>query len=119
VPPTTVPPTTAPPSSPPAGGTGCTATYTVSNSWAGGFQANVTVTNNGSTPLNGWTVRWTLSSGQAISQVWNGALAVNGSNVTVTNASYNGSLVAGASTSFGLIGTGSPGATPSPSCTGG
>ena len=115
-PPTTAPPTTAPPTTaPPTGAAGCTATYAVTNSWPGGYQANVTVANNGSAPTSGWTVRWTLPSGQAISQVWNGTLAVSGSSVTVTNASYNGGIAPGASTSFGLIATGS--STPAPAVT--
>lgn len=104
------------PTSPSAGATGCTATYSVVNSWSGGYQANVTVTDNGTAPLNGWTVRWTLPTGQTISQVWNATLTVNGTMVTVTNASYNGSVPAGASATFGLIGTGSPTPTPTPTC---
>src|SRR5262249_26307016 len=79
-PPTTAPPTTTPPTTP--GGGACTATYQATNSWPGGFQAQVTVTAGGSA-INGWTVRWTLASGQSISQLWNGALSVSGSAVTV------------------------------------
>lgn len=97
-PPTTTPPaTTAPPATtPPAtGGPGCTASYRVTNSWQGGFQAEVTVTNTGSTTINGWRVSWTLPSGQSISQIWNGTLTTSGGNVTVTNVSYNGTLPPG------------------------
>jgi cellulase/cellobiase CelA1 len=70
----------------------------------------------GSSAINGWTVRWTLASGQAISQLWNGALSTSGSAVTVKNLSYNGALAAGGSTTFGFTGTGSP-STPAPTCT--
>jgi hypothetical protein len=76
----------------------------------------VTVT-AGNSPINGWTVKWTLSSGQAITQLWTGNLTTGGSAVTVTNASYNGSLAAGASTTFGFTATGSP-STPALTCTG-
>jgi arabinogalactan endo-1,4-beta-galactosidase len=110
VPPTTAPttaqttePTTAPTSSAPGGAV--SATYRVTNTWSGGYQAEVTVT-AGSSAVNGWTVRWTLGSGQSISQVWNGTLSASGSAVTVRNVSYNGSLAAGTSTTFGLLGTG-------------
>jgi glucuronoarabinoxylan endo-1,4-beta-xylanase len=103
--------------SPSGNGTGCTAAYTITNSWDGGFQAGVTITNNGSATMNGWTVRWTLPSGQSISQLWNGALTVNGSSVTVTNLSYNGMLAPGGNTSFGLIGGGPATPTPALSCT--
>src|SRR5213596_3570943 len=71
----------------------------------GGFQGQVSVT-AGSTAITRWTVTWTLASGQAITQLWNGALSTSGTSVTVKNLSYNGSLAAGASTTFGFNGTG-------------
>ncbi len=98
-----------------ATGGACTASYRTTNSWPGGFQGEVTVTAGGSA-INGWTVRWTLSSGQTITQVWNGTLSTSGSSVTVTNASYNGSLSASASTTFGFLANGTP-SSPSLTCT--
>lgn len=85
------------------------------NSWPGGYQGEVTVTAGGSA-VNGWTVRWTLGSGQTISQLWNGTLSTSGSAVTVKNASFNGSLPAGGSTTFGFLATGTP-STPTLTCT--
>jgi arabinogalactan endo-1,4-beta-galactosidase len=99
----TTSPTPAPTTSAPGGAV--SATYRVTSTWSGGYQAEVTVTAGGSA-VNGWTTRWTLDSGQSISQVWNGTLSTSGSAVTVRNASYNGSLPAGTSTTFGLIATG-------------
>ncbi|WP_203918933.1 glycoside hydrolase family 11 protein [Rugosimonospora africana] len=120
-PPTTTPPTTAPPTSPPptgGGGSGCRATYSVANSWQGGFNASVTVTNAGSSTLNGWTVHLTLPSGQSIASLWNGVNSGTSGAVTVKNAAYNGTLGAGASTSFGYTGSGDGSQTPSNiSCT--
>jgi poly(3-hydroxybutyrate) depolymerase len=110
-------PTTSPSSSPssslPPGA--CSATYQAGSSWPGGFQGQVTVTAGGSA-INGWTVRWTLSAGQTITQVWNGTLSVNGSSVTVGNASYNGSVPPSGSTTFGFLANGAP-STPALSCT--
>ncbi|MFJ6197350.1 cellulose binding domain-containing protein [Micromonospora sp. NPDC092111] len=107
-PPTTAPPTTAPPTTPPpTGGPGtCAATYHAVNSWPGGFQGEVTVANTTTTTINGWTVRLTLGSGQAISSVWNGTNTGTTGNVTVKNAAYNGTLGANASTTFGFTATG-------------
>jgi hypothetical protein len=85
------------------------------NSWSGGYQGEVTV-RAGTAAVNGWTVRWTLPGGSTISQLWSGTLSVSGSAVTVRNASYNGSLAANASTTFGLLGTGTP-STPALTCT--
>jgi cellulase/cellobiase CelA1 len=93
------------------------ATYAVTNSWQGGFQADVTVANTGSSPSSSWRVNWTLPSGQSISQVWNGTLTTSGSAVAVANASYNGSLAPGARATFGFIASGSPGAAPALRCT--
>ncbi|MEU4740994.1 cellulose binding domain-containing protein [Actinosynnema sp. NPDC023658] len=96
---------------------GCTATYKVTNSWQGGFQADVTVANTGSTATRGWQVSWTLAGGQSISQVWNGTLTTSGSTATVANVDYNGALAPGASATFGFTAGGSPGTTPVPTCT--
>ncbi|MFI6133747.1 endo-1,4-beta-xylanase [Micromonospora sp. NPDC051141] len=113
-PPTTVPPTTTPPTTPPATGQpgACTATYRMVNSWSGGFQGEVTVTNNGSTTLTGWTVRLTLAGGQTIANVWNGVNTGTSGTVGVRNADYNGSLGANASTTFGFLVNGSSNAAP-------
>lgn len=108
--PTPTPPTT--PSPPPPGG--CTATIRTVNSWPGGFQGEVTV-QAGSSPINGWTVSWTWPGSQSITQLWGGVSTGSGSNVTVRNESWNGSLAPGASTTFGFIGSGSP-ATPAATC---
>jgi len=74
----------------------------------------VTVT-AGASAITGWTVMWTLASGQSITQLWNGALTISGSAVTVKNMSYNGSLAAGATTTFGFNGSGAATA-PTPAC---
>ncbi len=122
-PPSSRPPSSAPPSSPPPsssgpGGSGCRATYSVVSTWPGGFQAGVTVANNGSSTLNGWTVHMTLANGQAISSLWNGVNSGTSGAVTVKNAPYNGTINGGGSTSFGYTGTGDGTGTPTNiSCT--
>ena len=103
---------------------GCQVDYTVTSSWPGGFGANVTVKNLGD-PLAGWRLAWTFTGGQTITQLWNGAYTQSGSQVTVTNVSYNGALATGATAGFGFNGSGT-GSNPVPtsfalngtSCTG-
>ncbi|SCF37399.1 chitin-binding protein [Micromonospora purpureochromogenes] len=114
-PPTTPPPTTPPPTTPPPTAGGCTAAYRVTAQWSGGFQGEVEVT-AGATAVKGWTVTWTFAGGQQVSQAWNATVTSSGSTVTARNVSYNGSLAAGAKTSFGFLGSGS-GANPTPTCT--
>jgi mannan endo-1,4-beta-mannosidase len=99
----TTPPTTTPTTTPPAG-RACTATYAVTGQWTGGFQAEVKVT-AGSQAVTGWTVTWTYANGQAVTQAWNATVTSSGSAVTARNVSYNGSLGAGASTTFGFLGS--------------
>lgn len=97
--PTDPPPTTTPP---PAGGA-CTASYKVSGSWQGGFQGDVTITNNGSSALSGWTASWTWPNGQAISQIWGATQTSSGSSVTATNVAYNGTVAPSGTATFGFL----------------
>ncbi|MBE1489371.1 cellulase family glycosylhydrolase [Plantactinospora soyae] len=112
----TTPPAT-PTTTPPGGNRACTATYSAVGQWSGGFQGDVRVTAGG-TAISGWTVTLTFPNGQTVSQAWNATVTSSGSTVTARNVSYNGSLGAGAGTTFGFIGSwnGSNGA-PSLSCT--
>jgi glucuronoarabinoxylan endo-1,4-beta-xylanase len=98
--------TSSQPSTPPPGGNGCAAAYTVTNSWSGGYQADVTVRNTGASTLNGWTVRMTLAAGQSISSLWNGSNTGSSGAITVRNAAYNATIAPGGSTSFGFTATG-------------
>ncbi len=83
----------------------CQVTYTVANQWPGGFTANLTIQNTGTSAWSNWTLTWTFpASGQAVTQGWNGTFSQSGQNVTVTNASYNGSVAANASVSAGFNG---------------
>ncbi|MEO3929387.1 cellulose binding domain-containing protein [Micromonosporaceae bacterium B7E4] len=102
--PTTRPPTATPSSTPPPSGA-CTAAYRVTGSWQGGFQAEVTVQNTGTSALTGWTVGWTFGNGQTISQIWGGTHTQSGSSVSVRNVSYTGNLAPNASTTFGFLGS--------------
>jgi len=111
--PPTTPPTTPPTSTPPATGA-CTATYAVTSSWQGGFQGEVKVT-AGPAAIKGWTVSLAYPAAQTIQQGWNATVSASGSTVTATNVGYNGALAAGASTTFGFIGSGAS-TVPAASC---
>ncbi|MFY1674558.1 cellulose binding domain-containing protein [Plantactinospora sp. WMMB334] len=115
--PTTPPPTGQPTTPPPTTGgpTGaCSASYRQVNSWQGGFQGEVTV-RAGTSALTGWSVGMSFPGGTTISQLWNGTLSGSAPNYTVRNASYNGSLAANGSTTFGFLGGGTA-ATPTLTC---
>jgi lysophospholipase L1-like esterase len=96
----TPPPTTTSP--PPAQGS-CTAAYRIIGQWQGGFQGGVVVTNNGTTRINGWTVRFRFANGQQVSQSWGASLTQAGPDVTAPNAPWNGNLTPAATAEFGFI----------------
>jgi poly(3-hydroxybutyrate) depolymerase len=99
----------------PGPGTGaCTASLRIVNSWPGGFQGEVTV-RAGDTAITGWTTSWTWPGAQRITQLWGGVQTGSGADVTVRNESWNGSLAAGASTTFGFTAEGEA-ATPAIAC---
>jgi len=79
------------------GGTSCHVTYSIVNSWPGGFQAAITIQNTGSTTWSNWNLTWSFANGQTIYGLWNGTASQSGGNVTVQSLSYNGSIPAGGS----------------------
>ena len=103
-PPTSPPPTSPPPTSPPPSAS-CQATISVQSSWNGGFTDTVSVT-AGSQALSGWTVSFTWPGDAQITSAWGATATQSGKSVTLTNASYDGSLAAGATQSnIGFQGT--------------
>lgn len=100
--PTSVPPTTAPAGS-------CSAASALTGTWGGGFQTTVTV-KAGATPVTGWTARWSFTNGEQITQLWNATYTAAGGTVTAHNTTWNGTLAANASTTFGYTGSGTPAA---------
>src|SRR5579864_4670276 len=85
----------------------CPVTYTIVNSWQGGFQAGISITNTGTTPMDGWTLEWTFSGNQQISQLWGGNVSSQGETITVTSLSWDASIPAGGTmSSVGFTATG-------------
>lgn len=79
-------------------GTGtCHVGFTVVNSWPGGFQAQLSIQNTSTTPINGWTLVWTFPGAQTVASLWNGAATQTGTVVTVNSMPYNANIAAGAS----------------------
>ncbi|WP_081838674.1 glycoside hydrolase family 6 protein [Thermogemmatispora carboxidivorans] len=84
----------------------CQVSYSVVSQWPGGFSVNLVLQNTGSSTWNGWTLTFTFpASGQAVTQGWNGNFSQSGQNVTVTNASWNGTVAVNSSVSLGFNGS--------------
>jgi endoglucanase len=95
---------TPPPTSPPPATLSCA--YSVVNSWSGGFQAQVVISNTGTTASTSWTASWTFPGGQELASDWSGVFAQSGANVTVTNEPYNGSIAPAGSVTIGFTANG-------------
>ena len=96
--------TSVPPSATPTTGSGgsCAVTYAM-NDWGSGFTANLTITNNSATPINGWTLAWSFPGNQVITNLWNGSYTQSGKSVSVVNASHNAGISAnGGTANFGF-----------------
>ncbi|MGW4948503.1 glycoside hydrolase family 11 protein [Actinoplanes sp. NPDC004185] len=102
-PPTSPPPTTPPPATtpPPSQGGACRVTNTVS-AWNSGLTDNITITNTGTEPTNGWRLNFTLASGQTITSGWSATYAPTSGQVVATNVGYNATIAPGGSTSIGF-----------------
>ena len=77
-------------------------TYNIDNEWNTGFVASITVKNDTGSAVNGWNVNWQYATNR-ITGSWSANLS--GSNpYTASNMSWNGSLAAGQSVTFGFQG---------------
>jgi glucuronoarabinoxylan endo-1,4-beta-xylanase len=94
----------APTSASPTGGAGPRVAYTMST-WNSGFTASITITNTGTSTINGWTLKFTLPSGQSITSGWNATYSPSSGQVSATNLSYNATLAPGASIDIGFQAT--------------
>ncbi|WP_346099540.1 endo-1,4-beta-xylanase [Streptomyces olivaceiscleroticus] len=80
----------------------CTVSYAKQEQWGDRYNGKVTVT-AGSSGTSGWSVPVTVASGQKVSATWNGTPSWDSTgNVMTMTPNGNGSLSAGASTSFGF-----------------
>ena len=106
--PTTPPPgpTTPPPgpTTPPPGTGACSVSIEL-NAWNNGLTENITITNTGSTTVNGWSLTFTLPGGQTITSGWNASYSPSSGQVTARNVGYNAVIPARGSTSIGFQAT--------------
>ena len=107
-------PTSTPTAAPtPTGAPGACSTTVSVNAWPGGYQAAVTVRNDGAAPVTPWTVTWTVPSGVTVTAGWNAVVTQSGSTVTAAAPLWlqSRALAPGASVMIGVNASGasSPG----------
>ncbi len=77
-------------------------TYSM-NDWGSGATVNITIKNNTSAAVNGWTLAWDFPGNQTIANLWSGSYTQSGTSVSVKDAGYNASIPAGGGTAnFGF-----------------
>jgi len=75
--------------------------FSVVSDWGSGFTANMSIANNGNNSLNGWTLEFDAPFG--ISNIWNAEIVSRqGNHYVIRNASWNGTVPANATASFGF-----------------
>jgi fibronectin type 3 domain-containing protein len=92
--------TTLYPSAPPATGNppaqpafSCQVSYSVSDQWSTGFTGAISVAVN--TSVNAWDLTFTWPGNQQITDAWNANATQTGASVSMSNASWNGTLQPG------------------------
>lgn len=89
----------------PASASATTATFSKTADWGTGWQAEVKIA-NGDEALSSWKVEFDLPAGAQIGSFWEADLKSEGRHVTFTNRSWNGTVPADGTTTFGFVGSG-------------
>jgi cellulase/cellobiase CelA1 len=72
------------------------------NDWSSGATVSVTVKNNSATAISGWSLAWNFSGNQKITYIWNATYTQSKARVIIKNISYNSTIPANGSVSFGF-----------------
>ncbi|HEY4853855.1 MAG TPA: cellulase family glycosylhydrolase, partial [Streptosporangiaceae bacterium] len=83
----------------------CRAVYSLTNSWPGGFQGQIVLTNTGTAAISPWKLTWTFPGDQKIGSMWTASFTQSGENVTAVNQSYNATIAPAGSVTIGFTGT--------------
>jgi cellulase/cellobiase CelA1 len=92
-----------------------TAGYTVRGRWAGGFNAELVITNLSAQPVEGWTVELRMPDGTSVTGAWAADLHQAATTVILRSQPWNTYLAPGATVHLGFQATGE--ATAPRSCT--
>ena len=88
----------------PPGDTACRVSDAIS-AWNTGLTSNITITNTGTTPINGWSLVFTLPGGQTITSGWSATYSPASGQVTARNVAYNADIAPNASITVGFQAT--------------
>jgi hypothetical protein len=81
---------------------GTSVSYTVTNNWGSGLQAQIQLTNNRNTALSNWQLQF--NDPDTISSIWDAKIVSHiGKAYVIQGASYDDNIPAGGSVSFGFV----------------
>lgn len=90
-----------------------TLNFSVASDWGTGFSANLSIANNGTSNLNGWTLEFDAPF--SITEIWNAEIVRReGSHYVIRNLSWNSTIPPKGSVSFGFNGSKSSGTVAQP-----
>jgi hypothetical protein len=110
---TATPTVTRPPASPTPTATaiaagGVRVTFARTSAWDSGYNGEIRITNTAAAGVSGWTLQFDLAD--RITSLWSGVVQTSGPpHWAVRNESWNGSIAAGATVSFGFSADGTSG----------
>jgi hypothetical protein len=85
------------------GGGNYVVNYVIQSDWGNGATISVTIINNTTSAVNGWTLAFTFPSAQTITNLWNGTYTQSGASVSVKDGGFNANIPAnGGSVNFGF-----------------
>ncbi|MCF2130016.1 PQQ-dependent sugar dehydrogenase [Strepomyces sp. STD 3.1] len=82
--------------------------------WGTGTTVDLTVTNTGDAPVNGWTLAFPLPFGQTVMSDWNTDLVQLSNTIDAANAPHNATIAPGASVTLGYLASHTGDASPPP-----
>ena len=85
-----------------AAGPVLTAAFHQTSVWDSGYGADIVIANSGDAAVTSWAVEFDLPAGTTVSSSWSSVRTSSGSHYRFTNASWNGKIAPGATTSFGF-----------------
>jgi poly(3-hydroxybutyrate) depolymerase len=75
------------------------------NAWNNGLTSDITITNTGTSRIDGWSLVFTLPGGQTITSGWNADYSPTSGQVTARNVAHNAAIAPNASVSIGFQAT--------------
>jgi hypothetical protein len=89
---------------PPSSSAPASVSFAITNDWGSGFGGQITITNNGATAINNWSLAFDWD--RAITEMWNASVSSrSGNHYVVGNAGWNATIPGHGSVTFGFNGS--------------